>query len=160
MAIGTYEYGTSPRKLNEDYVFDKVKRTKNKVKIKAKENAKISGKTVLYLIVVFGILGTISFRNSLINETYSRKERVKSEVSALEKENEQLKISIENSLNLENIEREAREKLGMQKSTNAQKVFITVEKQDYIESSKNEIKDTKEKFWLVEFVDNIISNIK
>ena len=45
------------------------------------------------------MLFTISYRYSLINEEYNSKENIKSKVSAVQKENEQLKVSIENSLN-------------------------------------------------------------
>ena len=68
MAYSSYQYGTSARKLDNDLVLERVKKTKNKIKTKAKEKAQINKKTILYLIVVFGILGTISVRNSFINE--------------------------------------------------------------------------------------------
>ena len=55
-------------------------------------------------------------------------------MSSLEKENEQLKVNIENSVNLNNIEQAAKEKLGMQKLTNKQAVYVSLPKKDYIES--------------------------
>ncbi len=44
----------------------------------------------------------------------------------LQKENEQLKVNIENSLNLNNIEKAAKEKLGMKKLDNNQKTYMWI----------------------------------
>lgn len=85
------------------------------------------------------MLFTISYRNSLINENYNKKENIKSQVSAMQKENEQLKVSIENSLNLSTIEKAAEEKLGMRKLDNSQKVYVDLQKKDYIEPATEEI---------------------
>ena len=81
---------------------------------------------------------------------------MKKEVSAIEKENEQLKVNIEKTLNLNNIEQSAKEKLGMQKLSNSQKVYVSLPKKDYIESAKEEViieEDTN-------FFQNIINTIK
>lgn len=75
------------------------------------------------------MLFTISYRNSLINENYNKKENIKSQVSAMQKENEQLKVSIENSLNLNSIEKAAEEKLGMRKLDNNQKSICRLTKE-------------------------------
>ncbi len=85
------------------------------------------------------MLFTISYRNSLINENYNKKENIKSQVSAMQKENEQLKVSIENSLNLNSIEKAAEEKLGMRKLDNNQKVYVDLQKKDYIEPATEEV---------------------
>ena len=52
----------------------------------------------------------------------------------IEKQNDQLKVSIERDMNISNIEQEAKEKLGMQKLTNSQKVYINLDKKDYVKS--------------------------
>ena len=43
----------------------------------------------------------------------------------IQKENEQLKVNIENSLNLNNVEKIAKEKLGMQKLTNKKTLYVS-----------------------------------
>ena len=53
-------------------------------------------------------------------------------MSKLQKENDQLEIGIQNSLNLNNIEQAAKEMLGMQKLTNKQIVYINLSKEDYV----------------------------
>ena len=98
---------------------------------------------------------TISYRNSQINEKFSEVQTLKKELSSIQKENEQLKVSIENSLNLNTIEKLAKEKLGMQKLTNKQTVYVTLPKKDYVESASEEVVIEQEKNWFEEFVDKI-----
>lgn len=149
MAYGGYQYETSPRKLEPEY---KPKRRKvaNKTPKKTiakqatqKQNQKrklrAEAKTILYIILGFGILCVISYRNSQINESFTAKEALKSELAVIQKENEQMQVSIENSLNLETIEQAAKERLGMQKLNNDQKKYISLPKKDYIEAATEEV---------------------
>lgn len=109
-----YQYETSPRKLQPEYKPNK-NRNRNKknnnnksVQIK-KENKKSTKKAnhklraVKYLTIGFLILFAISYRNSVINESFKQKEKLKKELSSIQKTNEQLQVSIENSLNLNNV---------------------------------------------------------
>ena len=135
-----YQYETSPRKLQPEYepkknpyikkksTAKKADNTENKKKTKIEQKIKV----VLYIAVGFTVLFAICYRNSLITENFNKKEELKKSLSAIEKENEQLKINIENSLNLNNIEQAAKEKLGMKKLDNDQKVYITLPKKDYV----------------------------
>ena len=91
------------------------------------------------MFLIFASLFVISYRNSLINESFNENEKLKSNLAAIEKENEQLKVNLENSLNLSNVEKLAKEKLGMQKLDGSQKVYINLEKKDYIEPASEEI---------------------
>ena len=131
-----YQSETSPRELVPEYEPFKNKAPKKPaVEVKTKPNIKqeVNNKSktkrsvrskvrlIIYILVGFSVLFTISFRNSMINETFSKKENLKSDLNAIEKTNEQLKVSIENSLNLNNIEQAAKERVGMQKLNNSQK---------------------------------------
>lgn len=142
---GGYQYETSPRKIQPEYDTRKEQNknvtTKNKSVSKKKKAAKKQEKSkiLLCIFVGFWILFAISYRNSQITETFNEKEKLKAEVSAIQKENEQLQISIENSLNLNNIEQLAKEKLGMQKLNNDQKIYVSLDKKDYIESTTEEV---------------------
>lgn len=166
MARNRYEYGTSPRKVEPDLQRRKQAK-KKKLKIVedlprqdikvSKEQKKIQMKLTLLVIGIFILLLTISYRNSQINEKFSQVQTLKRELSSLEKENEQLKVSIENSINLNTIEKLAKEKLGMQKLTNKQTVYLTLPKKDYVESVSEEIVNKKEKNWLEQFVDKIFN---
>lgn len=166
MARSRYEYETSPRKLEPNT--QKRTQTKKKklrvvedlprqdVKI-SKEQKKRQIQLTLVVISLFILLLTISYRNSQINEKFNQAQTLKRELSSLKKENEQLKVSIENSLNLNSIEKQAKEKLGMQKLTNKQTVYVTLPKKDYVESASEEVVIEKEKNWFEQFVDKIFN---
>ena len=77
----------------------------------------------------------------------------KKELATLQKENEQLEINIENSLNLSNIEKEAKEKLGMDKLTNKQTVYISLPKKDYVESATEKVIIEEDKNWFEKIID-------
>jgi len=137
-----YQYETSPRKLEPIYE-PKSKQKQNKKisevkdkKINVKNNLNSKAKIVLYIAIGFTILFAICYQNSLITETFNKKESLKSELATIEKENEQLKVNIEKTLNLNNVEQMAKEKLGMQKLNSNQKIYISLPKKDYVESSE------------------------
>lgn len=152
-----YQYETSPRKLQPEYEpkknpYEKKKNSTQKAKKQSKKQNKRQGKqkvkTVVSIVFVFSILFAISYQNSLITESFNHKEDLKKNLSAIEKENEQLQVNIEKSLNLNKIEQSAKEKLGMQKLDNSQKVYINLPKQDYVESNKEQVLDQEnESFW-------------
>lgn len=171
-----YQYETSPRKLQPEYETNKNpykkkkstvakknttnKKTNKKNATKAKKKSKYNYKPILYIVAAFAMLFTISYRNSLINEGYNEKEKIKSQVSAVEKENEQLKVTIENSLNLNAIGQAAQEKLGMQKLDNNQKVYVDLQKKDYVESASEKVIIEDEKSWFEELIEKLTQCIK
>ena len=93
----------------------------------------------MFLITGFSVLFAISYQNSLINESFNKKEQYKREMEALSKTNQQLAVSIENSLNLNNIEQVAKEKIGMQKLNNNQKIYVSLPKVDYVAPAAEQI---------------------
>ena len=162
MARNEYQYTTSPRKLEPDYQKKKQKRNLKVLEDVPRQDIHLSKeqkrrqmKLTLVVIGIFALLLTISDRNSQINEKFSEVQTLKKELSSIQKENEQLKVSIENSLNLNTIEKLAKEKLGMQKLTNKQTVYVTLPKKDYVESASEEVVIEQEKKWFEEFVDKI-----
>ena len=166
MARNTYQYTTSPRKLEPDY---RPRKKNNRKKIKVvrdlpRQDVKLSNKqrkrqTKLTLLVIgiFIVLLTISYRNSQINEKFSQMQTLKKELSSLQKENEQLKVNIANSVTLNTIEKLAKEKLGMQKLTNRQTIYITLPKKDYVESAIEEVIIKKDKNLWDKFLDKIFN---
>ena len=142
-----YEYETSPRKLEPYYAPKKKtnesskKKSTNKANSikKQKEERKIKLKVIKYLIIGFGILFAITYRNAQIDEHFDKVQTLKSELSAVEKENTQLEVGIESTLNLTNLEQQARSLLGMQKLTNKQTEYITLPKTDYIEVAPEQV---------------------
>lgn len=148
--VSKYQYETSPRKISPEYEPNRKKQPTNKpqkVKVNKKVNkntknkAKLNtkSKATLYVVIAFIALFAVCYRNSQITESFNKKEELKKELGSIQKENEQLKVNIENSLNLKNIEQMAKEMLGMQKLDNSQKVYINLPKKDYIESASEEV---------------------
>lgn len=164
MVSGHYQYGTSPRKINYQYEElsrkreHNLKTNKNIKRKKKSSNKKIS--FVLYLTVGFSILLAVSYRNSLITEEFNKKQSLKDELSKIEKENQQLQVGIESSLNLNNIGKSAKEMLGMQKLDNSQKVYISLPKKDYVEAATEEVKIDKDRTWYEKIMDGFIEKIK
>lgn len=159
-----YQYETSPRKLEPSYKRErqniKVVRDIPKQKVKISKKQKIRHRKVTLLVIaIFGLLLTISYRNTQINEKFNEMQTLETKLSSLQKENEQLQVTIENSLNLSNIEKQAKEKLGMQKLTNKQTMYVSLPKKDYIESAteKIEISDNTTKNWIEKIVDKIFN---
>ena len=164
MARARYETGTSPRKLEPDYQ-RKQKRKKPRLRVvedlprqevKVSKAQKVRQRQLTLVVAgVFLLLVTISYRNSQINEKFNEVQDLKQQLASLEKENEQLEVSIENSINANNIEKLAKEQLGMQKLTNKQTVNVILPKKDYVEPSKEEItiEDDENENWFQKLLD-------
>lgn len=159
--LSGYQYETSPKKLEPNHIpqrnpysqkkssalrkKDEEKQSKPKQKRKLKSHIKM----VMCIGFVFSILFAISYRNSLINENFNKLEKLKQTLAVTKKENEQLQVSIENNLNLANVEKKAKQKLGMQKLDSSQKAYVSLPKKDYVQPAVEEvILDDKELTWL------------
>ena len=147
-----YQYETSPRKLEPYYTPKRKtsttqKQTSNRTQNlrKQKEEKKMKLKVIMYVVAIFAILFAISYRNAQIDESFDKVQNLKSELAAIEKENAQLEVAIESSLNLTNLEQQARGLLGMQKLTNKQTEYISLPKTDYIETAAEEVIIQEEK---------------
>lgn len=159
-----YQYETSPRKLQPEYTPTKkkypkkstAKQTTTKQKAKIQEVKNINSKIILYIGAIFVILFAVSYRNALIAQEYSAIKDLKAQLSEVEKENKQLEVNIESQTNLGAIEEKAQKELGLKKLDDSQTVYVSLDKQDYIESSSEEVKITKYTNWF----DNIINKIK
>lgn len=145
-----YQYETSPRKLEPEYRIRNKKYPKKstapQIKTRKKYTARLTTiktqnriKIGIAIGAVFAIILTISFRNSQIDESFNKNEEMKQAYLAVEKENEQMKVDIENSLNLNNVEQQAKELLGMQKLSNKQTVYISLPKKDYIQPATESV---------------------
>lgn len=143
-----YQYDTNPRKIEYDYTRKKkAKKTTKVVKStrvktsKASQGLKFADKTkiVLGIVAVFAVLYAISYRNATIDKQFAEIQSLKKDAASIEKENSQLEINIQNSINLNNLENAAKETLGMQKLSSKQTVYISLPKEDYIEPSSEEV---------------------
>ena len=150
-----YEYGATPRKLEPEYGSRRIKKSEEEIKKQIKINEKQKrealkmekkkhNKNVAFVAAIFLILLTISYRSSLINERFNEIQGSKEKLASIQKTNGQLEVSIESSLNLSNVEKSAKERLGMQKLDNGQKVYVTLDKKDYGEGSTEDIDITSD----------------
>ena len=134
----------------------KWKKKKNtRAKQKQKKQMHPHARVIVYILVGFSILFAISYRNSLITKNFNTKEELKKELATIQKENAQLQISIQNSLNLTNVEKSAKSMLGMQKLEDSQKIYVSLPKKDYVEPASEQVIVTEEKGWFQKIVDNI-----
>lgn len=160
------DYGTSPRKLDpipgrrqspnttkkkntnagtKKSTLQKNKKASQIAKRKRElELRKQKLKSMAWLGIAFAILLAISYRYSLINEQFSNLQKQKKQLVAIQKENEQIKINIENSINLNNIEKLAKERLGMKALDKSQIVYVNLDKKDYVESASEPIEQKQE----------------
>ena len=172
MISSRYEYETSPRKVEPDIRRKKQvnpNRQPRKKKLRVVEDlprqeVKISKaqkkkqiKLTFVVVGIFILLLTVSYRNSQINEQFTKVQSLKKDLASIKKENEQLEVSIENSLNINTVEKLAKEKLGMQKLTNKQTVYVALPKKDYVETSTEEVIVEEEKNWLEQLIDKIFN---
>ena len=167
-----YEYGATPRKLEPEYGPRKTKKSKEefekqiKINEKQKKEAmkmekKKHNKNVALVAAIFLILLTISYRSSLINERFNEIQNSKEKLASIQKTNGQLEVSIESSLNLSNVKNAAKDKLGMQELDNGQKVYVTLDKKDYVEGATENIdiaSDTKNSSstWYTKIINKIL----
>ena len=147
--MARYQYETSPRKLEPRYKNAPSKNTNKKklevIKNEPRKNQGISKKEkakrrgqICSVLVIFALLLVISYRNSLITEEFNLIQNLKGNLANIQKENKQLEVSIESSLNLNKIEKIASEQLGMQKQTVEQTIYTELPKEDYIEAGSEE----------------------
>lgn len=177
MARSSYQYETSPRKIQPDYIPERKykekpkkkeltreeKEEQEKIKFEQEKNRKLAlkhekrqmKKKVLLIMSVFLIFLAISYRNSLITQKFNQLQDKKDQLAAIEKTNGQLEVSIEESLNLDNIEKVAEEKIGMQKLSSDQKVYVTLPKKDYTESGTKEIEEEDDTNWFESLINKL-----
>lgn len=157
---GVYSYRANNDKLkrNEKIYNRRIVGDKNNVsdkdlnKDKIRKSAMERKKNIIRIfdvIVCFSMLMLISYRYATIDANFRQKENLKKELASIQKENEQLKVNIEKQMNFNAIEQEAKEKLGMQKLDNNQKVYVNLNKSDYIEPSESvsNTENQKEETW-------------
>lgn len=160
MGYNAYQYGTSPRKLKpEENMPPKKSPNKPKTKTKPKKinkqkKAQIKSKKIqdkikekeartarinfeVLMVIAIGCILCIMYRSVKINEAFNEVQTLSKMVTSIEKENSQISVNIQNSLNLSNIESIASSTLGMQKLSSKQIVYINLDTKDYTEVNNN-----------------------
>ena len=152
--IYSYRANNDELKRKEKIYNRRIVGDKNNVsnKDKIRKSAMERKKNIIRIfdvIICFLMLMLISYRYATIDANFRQKENLKKELASIQKENEQLKVNIEKKMNFNAIEQEAKEKLGMQKLDNNQKVYVNLNKSDYIEPSESvsNTENQKEETW-------------
>ena len=170
MARNYYQYDTNPRKIQTEEQMSRKNKTRKKSGLKvvkempkqqvevSKEQKRKHVKLTMFAILAFTVLLAISYQNSQITVKFNEMQDQKKKLATIEKENEQLEINIENNLNIKNIEKEAKEKLGKEKLTNKQTVYVTLPKKDYVESATEKVVLKENKTWLQKIADWMFPN--
>ena len=161
MPRASYQYGTSPRKYEPDYMPKTTRKTTNnrtvgnkktvkksdaKKRIEKQKNKKAQerkSKTIQLIIVIaiFGMLLALSYREITIMEMFNHKKELENQLATIQKENGQIEKSIkeeESKLNWNEIKKTATEQLGMQIKTATP---IDLEKSDNVETTHKFIKE-------------------
>ena len=136
-----YQYETSPRKLEPDYTPVRKSIPKKSTAIKKATNKKANiksvkrsqRKTVAYILIGFAVFFAISYRSSQIDENFARVQNLRSQIAEIERESAQHEIAIASGTNLQTIEQQARELLGMQALNSNQIVYVNLPQTDHIE---------------------------
>ena len=164
MPRNSYQYGTSPRKYEPDYITirkkdttiepkkvnnKKITKTKKIEKTKKQQNTKTKnvqeGKhralQVVIVLAIFGMLLTVSYREISIMEMFNQKKDLENNLAVIQKEDGQVEKSIkevESTLDWNSIQQKAAEQLGMQKKSGTP---VDLDKSDNVETSSKLIKD-------------------
>lgn len=160
MPRNSYQYGTSPRKYEPEYAPRTIKKAnidksksknmpkkadaqKRIQKQKAKKAQEKKKKTlqVVAVIVIFGMLLALSYREITIMEMFNQKKGLEKQLATIQKENGQVEKSIreeEGKLNWNEIKKTASEQLDMKIKTATP---IDLEKSDNVETTTKLIKE-------------------
>lgn len=147
---------TTPKTVvKNDNKQNENKKSKKEIRQEKLKNFRIKFSIGCKTVLIFAAFFFILFREAQINELFSNIQKLKTEITTIQKENDQLEINIQNGINANHIEQAAKELLGMQKLTSKQTVYISLPKEDYVEHSTEEVIIGEEKTWFESFVDNI-----
>jgi cell division protein FtsL len=166
--LASYQYETSPRKYKTTYDDKPIKKqlkkpnnkkqkTLKKKKIMQKEIKMAQRKMMLYLATCFLLLFGLIVLRAQVNQNFNQIQRLKAQVVELQKENDQLQVSVQNDLNISSIEQNARDNLGMQKLTSSQIRYVSLNKKDYVAPSVATVKIEEENIFTSIF--NFIKNL-
>lgn len=129
-----YVYGTLAEKLQNPQLEENInKKTVRKVKKAPKSKIK----PLLTVFICFAISIIILYRYSIITEqSFGLNQEIR-HYRELKKSNDALRLEIQSAIDLGNIEKTAKEKLGMQKPDRSQFVYVSVPKSDQVIVAEN-----------------------
>lgn len=162
-----YQYETSPRKyettyttrkkINEKYnnkkvtkkypkkstylKKDNIKKKLEQERSKKLEDKKKKTKQVIFVIAIFAMLLSVSYREISVMEMFNQKKELENQLAVIEKENGQVEKSIkevESTLDWNKIKQKATDELGMESK---EAIPLDLEKTDNVETDTKFIKE-------------------
>ena len=116
---------------------EEIKWDSKKLEAKRVGTAHRTRNIILTALIAFAVCMGIVVQYSLVNASFMEKKKLEGQLAEILKQNEQLEVKIEGATNMKTISEEAKEQLGMQKVDNQQKVYVDLDKSDYIKPSND-----------------------
>jgi len=130
MLAAQKRYSYEPIPEYQDY---QRQNKKLKVITITRKKAILRFKAIFGIIVFFALGMFILSRYSMINEENRNIYKLKTELTNLNKENTQIQVSLNRKVDLEQIEKDAIQKLGMQYPDKNQIIYVQIPKTDFTE---------------------------
>lgn len=111
---------------HEEYYRLQAQRAAQKAKAKKAETIR----TVACVAIVFVLAFSVISRYMRINELEKQLLTIETDVGNIKNANDQKEVMLESTMSLEEIENEARVRLGMNKPANNQIVYVSIQNQD------------------------------
>lgn len=129
-------YGSSAYKYEEEYYIPqkKTKKVVRRVRVKKKKKTGIKG--VILPVAAIGLAFALLLSNSMILEKNAKIEELKEQLDTIHAQTVAGQFEIERNMDLKKIENEAISRLGMQRPTKAQTVYINMGNCDYAEAAE------------------------
>lgn len=111
---------------HEEYYRLQAQRAAQKAKAKKAETIRAVACVAIVFVLAFSVIS----RYMRINELEKQILTIEADVENIKNTNDQKEVMLENTMSLEEIENEARVRLGMNKPANNQIVYVSIQNQD------------------------------
>jgi cell division protein FtsL len=144
----------------EQYISSRQpKSNENKtVKLKPEARGIEKLKTILGVLICFGVAFCIIFRYAAITEASNKIDNYKKQLSQIKRVNEQLQVELDRSIDLKKVEEIARTKLGMKRPEKYQNVYVKLKRNDYAEVVDRQLEDNNQQGGFA-IINRIINNV-
>ncbi|MCX8074830.1 MAG: hypothetical protein N2749_04500 [Clostridia bacterium] len=145
-----YENGSAVRKAKPEYKKSNLRRDYTVVQTPKKHiSTKTKAKTVIWIVSMFVVFLVVTYRFNLINEKNLKVQNLKKDLTSAQSILASSQIEVEQSVDINQVEAYAKQKLGMQKPDKNQII--------YVDNSNSEIVQNEASTTVV---DKVIDKIK
>ncbi len=129
-------YGNNAYQYDRSYYERPAVKPVKKVKVRVKKRKKVSVGSAILLGVAVLMAFCLLFRNSQLLERKDTVKNMQGELSSVHAQIVAKQFEIERNVDLNKVEEEAIQRLGMQRPVKAQMIYLDMENCDYAECSK------------------------